>query len=67
MTSTGTYDRNPIILASSKRYYSNKQLKTENEIPVVFEAKYLTHTYELFDKTLEFTTTIIMTKGNETM
>lgn len=57
----------PIILASSKGYYSDKQLKTENEIPVDFEAKYMSHAYELFDKTLEFTTTIIMTKVNETM
>ena len=55
----------PIILASSKRYYSNKQLKTENEIPVDFEAKYMSHAYDLFDKTLEFTTTIIMSKGTK--
>lgn len=52
----------PIILASSKRYYSDKQLKTENEIPVVFEAKYLSRVYEVFDKTLEFTTSIIVAK-----
>lgn len=63
----GKDDMPPIILASSKGYYSDKQLKTENEIPVDFEAKYISRTYELFDKTLEFTTTIIMAKVNETM
>lgn len=57
----------PLILASSQRYYSDKQLKTKKEIPVDFEAKYLSRVYEVFDKTLEFTTKIIMTKINETM
>ena len=50
----------PVILPSAKGYYNNKELKDEKEIPVDFESKYISRAYDLFDKTLEFTTSIIM-------
>lgn len=50
----------PVILPSAKGYYNNKELKDEKVIPVDFESKYISRAYDLFDKTLEFTTSIIM-------
>ena len=52
----------PVILSSAKRYYNDKELTVEKDIPVDFEAKYISRAYELFDKTLEFTTSVIASK-----
>ena len=52
----------PVILSSAKRYYKDKELTVEKDIPVDFEAKYISRAYELFDKTLEFTTSVIASK-----
>lgn len=52
----------PIILSSEKRYYTNKQLTEKKEMPVDFENRYVSRTYDLFDKILEFTTSVIISK-----
>lgn len=52
----------PILLSTSKGYFHNKELTEEKEIPINFETSYVSRTYELFDKTLEFTTSIIISK-----
>ncbi len=49
----------PIILSSAKRYYKNKELTEQKEIPTDFETKYISRAYDLFDRVLEFTTSII--------
>lgn len=60
-------ENNPLIpLPSSKGYYHDKELKGQKLIPVDFEVKYLSRAYDLFDKTLEFTTSIIVSKGSAT-
>ena len=53
----------PIILSTSKRYYKDKELTKKEDIPVDFETKYVSRAYDLFDKTLEFTTSIIVSKA----
>ena len=53
----------PIILSSAKRYYKDKELTVEKDIPVDFETKYISRAYKLFDKTLEFTTSVIASKA----
>lgn len=53
----------PVILSSAKRYYKDKELTVEKDIPVDFETKYITRVYDLFDKTLEFTTSVIASKA----
>lgn len=52
----------PIILSPAKRYYKDKDLTVEKDIPVDFETKYISRAYDLFDKILEFTTSIIVSK-----
>ena len=52
-------------IPSAKGYYQDKKLKEENYIPIDFETKYVSKVYELFDKTLEFTTSIIESKEKE--
>lgn len=52
-----------VILSSAKRYYKDKELTVEKDIPVDFETKYISRAYELFDKILEFTTLIIASKA----
>lgn len=53
----------PVILSSAKRYYKDKELTVEKDIPVDFETKYISRAYDLFDKTLEFTTSVIASKA----
>lgn len=53
----------PVILSSGKRYYKDKELTVEKEVPVDFETKYVSRVYDLFDKILEFTTSVIISKG----
>jgi len=52
----------PILFPSSKGYYNNRELTEEKEIPVDFETSYISRAYDLFDKILEFTTSIIITR-----
>lgn len=52
----------PVILPSAKGYYNDKELTVEKEIPIDFEAKYVSKAYDLFDKNLEFTTSTIVAK-----
>ncbi len=53
----------PVILSSAKRYYKDKELTVEKDIPVDFETMYSSRAYDLFDKTLEFTTSVIVSKA----
>lgn len=52
----------PIILPSAKRYYKDKELTKKENAPVDFETKYISRAYDLFDKILEFTTSVISSK-----
>lgn len=66
----GTYDlyefgmnnMPPVILSSAKRFYKDRELTVEKDIPVDFETKYISRAYDLFDKTLEFITSVIASK-----
>ena len=59
----GKNNMSPVILSSAKRYYKNKELTVEQDIPVDFETKYISRAYDLFDKTLEITTSVIASKA----
>ena len=52
----------PIIFSSAKRYYKDKDLTVEKDIPIDFETKYISRAYDLFDKILEFTISKIVSK-----
>lgn len=52
----------PIILSTAKWYYKDKELTKKVDIPVDFETMYVSRTYDFFDKILEFTTSIIVSK-----
>lgn len=54
-----------ILFPSSKGYYNNRELTEEKEIPVDFEASYVSRAYDLFDKILEFTTSFIITRQDK--
>ena len=55
-----------VILSSAKRYYKDKELTVEKDVPIDFETKYVSRAYDLFDKILEFTTSIIVSRENKT-
>lgn len=53
-----------VILSSGKRCNMDKELTKKKDIPADFETMYVSRTYDLFDKILEFTTSIVLKRGD---
>lgn len=51
-----------IHLPACKGYYHNRELTEEREVPVDFEPNYISRAYDMFDKILQFTTSVIISK-----
>lgn len=49
----------PILFPVARGYYNNEKLTRKKEMPVDFETKFVTRAYDVFDKTLEFTSVVI--------